>query len=66
MVSWDEPAQTGGSPLLKYRIFVNEKESQGSTINIDTTDNKTQYRIRTPPKMHGKDFTVQVQAINRD
>ena len=25
-LSWDEPSNTGGSPVLKYRIFVSEKD----------------------------------------
>lgn len=65
-VSWDEPSETGGSPIQKYRLFIAEKDSQGSPYSVDTSDNKTTHRLKTPPSMQGKDFVVTVQAINRD
>lgn len=40
-VGWEEPAETGGSPILKYRLFIAEKDSQGSPYSVDTADNKT-------------------------
>lgn len=66
MVQWDEPTETGGAPILRYRLFVAEKDSIGSPYSVDTADNKTSHRLRTPPTMQGKDYTVTVQAINRD
>lgn len=65
-VSWEEPAETGGSAILKYRLFIAEKDSQGSPYSVDTADNKTSHRLKTPPTMQGKDYVVTVQAINRD
>ena len=43
-----------------------EKDSIGSPYSVDTADNRTSHRLRTPPAMQGKDFTVTVQAINKD
>lgn len=65
-VSWEEPAETGGSPILKYRLFIAEKDSQGSPYSVDTADNKTTHRLKTPPTMQGRDYVVTVQAINKD
>lgn len=66
MLSWDEPTQTGGSPILKYRLRIAERDSQGSPYTVDTADSKTSHRLRTPAAMHGKDYTVTVQGINRE
>lgn len=66
LISWEEPQETGGSPILKYRLFIAEKDSQGSPYTVDTADSKTSHRLKTPPTMQGKDYTVTVQAINRD
>ena len=41
IVSWEEPAESGGSAILKYRLFIAEKDSQGSPYSVDTADNKT-------------------------
>lgn len=60
MLSWDEPTRTGGSPILKYRLFIAEKDSQGSPYTVDTADSKTSHRLKTPPTMQGKDYTVTV------
>lgn len=65
-VTWDEPVETGGSPVVKYRLFIAEKDSQGSPYSIDTADSKTTYRLKTPQTMQGKDYVVTVQAINKD
>ena len=27
LISWEEPQETGGSPILKYRLFIAEKDS---------------------------------------
>ena len=66
MVSWEEPTATGGSPILKYRLRIAEKDSQGSPYTVDTADSKTTHRLKTPTTMQGKDYTVTIQAINRD
>jgi hypothetical protein len=65
-LSWDEPAQNGGSPVQKYRIFVSEKDVSGSRLEINTNDAKTFYKLKTPKAMHGKDYIFTVQAINRN
>ena len=65
-LSWDEPAQNGGSPVQKYRIFVSEKDVSGSRLEINTNDAKTFYKLKTPKAMHGKDYVFTVQAINRN
>lgn len=66
MVQWEEPNETGGASILRYRLFVTEKDSVASPYSVDTADNRTSHRLRTPPAMQGKDFTVTVQAINKD
>ena len=66
MVQWEEPTETGGTQILRYRLFVAEKDSIGSPYSVDTADNRTSHRLRTPPAMQGKDYTVTVQAINRE
>jgi len=30
LFDWDEPAKTGGSPILKYRLRISEKDNLGS------------------------------------
>jgi hypothetical protein len=57
---WDEPAQTGGSPVQKYRIFVSEKDVSGSRLEINTNNAKTSYELKTPLAMHGKDYIFTV------
>jgi hypothetical protein len=47
-LSWDEPAQTGGSPVQKYRIFVSEKDVSGSRLEINTNNARTTYELKTP------------------
>lgn len=59
-LSWDEPAQTGGSPVQKYRIFVQEKDVSGSKLEINTNNAKTSYELKTPRAMHGKDYIFTV------
>jgi hypothetical protein len=59
-LSWDEPSNTGGSPVLKYRIFVSEKDRQGSTLSIETSDARTTYKLKTPKAMYGKDYVFTV------
>ena len=66
MVSWEEPTATGGSPILKYRLRIAEKDSQGSPYTVYTADSKTTHRLKTPTTMQGKDYTVTIQAINKD
>ena len=65
-LSWEEPAQTGGSPVQKYRIFVSEKDVSGSRLEINTNNARTTYELKTPKAMHGKDYIFTVQAINRN
>ena len=65
-LSWEEPEQTGGSPVQKYRIFVSEKDVSGSKLEINTNNAKTSYKLKTPKAMHGKDYIFTVQAINRN
>jgi hypothetical protein len=50
---------------MRYRIFIAEKDSQGSTLSIETTDAKTSYKIKTPKAMYGKNYVFTVQAINK-
>jgi hypothetical protein len=61
MLRWDAPAETGGSPIMKYRLFIAEKGSQGSPYTIDTADSKTQHRLKTPQTMQGKERWDQTQ-----
>jgi hypothetical protein len=65
-LSWEEPGQTGGSPIQKYRIFVSEKDVSGSRLEINTNNAHTSYELKTPKAMHGKDYIFTVQAINRN
>jgi hypothetical protein len=44
---------------------VTEKDSQGSTLSIETSDSKTSYKLKTPKAMFGKDYVFTVQAINK-
>lgn len=66
MITWDEPTETGGTPIQKYRLRIAEKDSQGSPYTVDTADSKTSHRLKTPTTMQGKDYTVTIQAINKD
>ena len=67
-VTWEEPTQSGqgmggeasGKPIIKYRLFVQEKDSQALIYSADTSDNRTQYKLKTPPTMYGKDYIVTV------
>ena len=60
LLTWEEPAETGGYPISHYKIFVNEKDSISSTLKIETTDGKTQYRLKTPKSMWGKDYVFYI------
>lgn len=64
-LSWEEPITMGQSPVSHYRIFVQEKDSSGSTLNLLTTNAKTTYDLKTPKAMWGKDYILTVQAIDR-
>ena len=64
-LTWEQPTITEGPPILKYRIFVAEKNSKGSTLSIETSDAKTSYKLRTPKAMYGREYVFSVQAINR-
>ena len=66
VITWDEPTETGGTPIQKYRLRIAEKDSQGSPYTVDTADSKTSHRLKTPTTMQGKDYTVTIQAINKD
>jgi len=48
LFDWDEPAKTGGSPILKYRLRISEKDNLGSPYSFDTTDDKTEFKFKTP------------------
>lgn len=65
-IEWQEPSITGRSPILKYRIFVSEKDKQGTMLNLETADSKTSYRLKIPRSMWGKSYVVTVQAINKN
>jgi len=66
LFDWDEPTKTGGSPILRYRLRISEKDNLGSPYTFDTTDDKTEVKFKTPRAMQGKDWTVTVQAVNKD
>jgi len=66
LFDWDEPTTTGGSPILKYRLRISEKDNLGAPYTFDTTDDKTEVKFKTPRTMQGKDWTVTVQAVNKD
>jgi hypothetical protein len=34
-------------------------------LDIETSDAKTSYKLKTPKAMHGKDYVFSVQAINK-
>jgi len=55
-----------GSNIQRFRIFVSEKDTSGSTLNFETPSSNTTYKLRTPKTMWGKDYLVTVQAINKN
>jgi len=59
-LSWDEPQSNGGFPIVKYRIFVQEKDMSGSPLNILTLDSTTSYKLKTPKAMWGKDYIFSI------
>jgi hypothetical protein len=65
-LTWGEPTETGGDPITRYRIFVLEKGSAGSPLKIDTLNAKTNYQLKTPKFMWGKEYTFMIQAINKN
>jgi hypothetical protein len=63
-LSWEEPEQTGDSPIVRYRVFISEKDSTGLPMIVTTNDAKTTYKVRFTKKMWGKDYVFSVLAIN--
>lgn len=63
-ISWEENTRADEKEIIKYRIFIAERDSMGSTLNFETTDDSTTYQLKTPRSMWGKDYLLSVQAIN--
>lgn len=65
-MSWTEPEETGGSPIIRYRLYVQDREMAGSKLKIETPDSKTTYKLKIPKTMWGKEYILTVQAINKN
>lgn len=63
-ISWEENTRADEREIVKYRIFITERDSMGSTLNFETADDTTSYLLKTPRSMWGKDYLLSVQAIN--
>lgn len=63
-ISWEENTRADEADIVKYRIFISEKDSMGSTLNFETSDDSTTYQLKTPRSMWGKDYLLSVQAQN--
>jgi len=59
-ITWDENTRAEEPDIMKYRIFISEKDSMGSTLNFETGDDSTSYQLRTPRSMWGKDYVLSV------
>ena len=59
-LEWSEPEDNGGSPILRYRIFVQQQDRQGSKLRLETPDAKTTYQMKIPKTMVGKDYVVTI------
>jgi hypothetical protein len=59
-LEWSEPEDNGGSPILRYRIFVQQQDRQGSKLRLETPDAKTTYQMKIPKTMVGKDYVVSI------
>lgn len=62
-ISW-ETNPRADEDIVRYRIFISEKDSMGSTLNFETNDDSTSYVLKTPRSMWGKDYVLSVQSIN--
>ena len=64
-ISWEQPGSDGGASIANYRIFLEDKANEHSTVTIETEDSKPFYRLSAPQSIWGKQFGVTVQAINK-
>lgn len=46
-ITWEAPAADGGAAINHYRIFVTEKDNQGSVARIETIGDKQSYKLKT-------------------
>lgn len=65
-LNWTEPEDNGGSPIVRYRLYIQNKDMAGSKLKIETPDNKTTYKLKVPKWMWGKEYVLTVQAINKN
>lgn len=63
-ITWDQSQQSSESPIVRYRIFIQEKDSVGSSYYFETSDNQLTFSLKTPKAMWGKDYLLSIQAIS--
>jgi hypothetical protein len=63
-VTWDESQKASEPDVLKFRLFISEKDNFGSTLSLETADDTTTFKLKTPKAMWGKDYLLTIQAIN--
>ena len=59
-LNWTEPEDNGGSPIVRYRLYIQHKDMAGSKLKIETPDNKTSYKLKVPKSMWGKEYVLTV------
>ena len=64
-ISWEQPNIDGGSKIAYYRIFIQKQNSSEPGLQIQTSDQRAFFNLKTPAPMLGFTYTITIQAINQ-